>query len=99
MTLRLLFAVFFSMSAAFAQPAPNSQPNPYRAVENFFKLPEGRTMGSTSLSTSMARATSGLRTAAGPTLCTASLRHDEVRSLGKLLAGFWPACSLFLGSR
>jgi sugar lactone lactonase YvrE/mono/diheme cytochrome c family protein len=28
--------------------APNSQPNPYRTVENWFKLPEGRTWGSTS---------------------------------------------------
>ena len=25
-----------------------AQPNPYRTVENFFKLPEGRTWGSTS---------------------------------------------------
>ena len=35
---------------AFAQPnsEPNSQPNPYRTVENWFKLPEGRTWGSTS---------------------------------------------------
>ena len=32
--------------AAFAQP--NSEPNPYRTVENWFHLPEGRTMGSTS---------------------------------------------------
>lgn len=28
--------------------APNSQPNPYRRVENFFKMPAGRTMGSSS---------------------------------------------------
>jgi sugar lactone lactonase YvrE len=28
--------------------APNSQPNPYRRVDNFFKLPPGRTMGSSS---------------------------------------------------
>jgi streptogramin lyase len=28
--------------------APNSQPNPYRTVENWAKLPEGRTWGSTS---------------------------------------------------
>ena len=27
--------------------APNSQPNPYLTVENFFKLPEGRKVGST----------------------------------------------------
>jgi mono/diheme cytochrome c family protein/streptogramin lyase len=33
---------------AASAPAPNSQPNPYRTVENFFKMPEGRTWGSTS---------------------------------------------------
>jgi DNA-binding beta-propeller fold protein YncE len=27
--------------------APNSQPNPYLTIENFFKLPEGRKIGST----------------------------------------------------
>src|SRR5262249_10914167 len=30
-----------------AQPT-NDAPNPYRTIENFFKLPEGRTWGSTS---------------------------------------------------
>ncbi len=33
-------------ACAYAQP--NSQPNPYRTVENWAKLPEGRTWGSTS---------------------------------------------------
>lgn len=28
--------------------APNSQPNPYRRIDNFFKMPPGRTMGSSS---------------------------------------------------
>ncbi len=28
--------------------APNSQPNPYRTVEHWYQLPQGRTMGSTS---------------------------------------------------
>src|SRR5437870_9353990 len=27
--------------------APNSQPNPYLTIDNFFKLPEGRKVGST----------------------------------------------------
>jgi len=31
-----------------ADAAPNSQPNPYRTIENWAKLPEGRTWGSTS---------------------------------------------------
>ena len=47
----MIFRVLFALScaaAAFAQPAPNSQPNPYRTIENYFQLPGGRTMGSTS---------------------------------------------------
>lgn len=52
---RLLLVVAVAMvleapPAAFAQAdaAPNSQPNPYRTIENWGKLPEGRTWGSTS---------------------------------------------------
>src|SRR5580704_19253950 len=39
-----------SLGTAFPQAGapPNSQPNPYRTVEHWFTLPEGRTMGSTS---------------------------------------------------
>ena len=32
---------------AYAQANPNSQPNPYRTVANWAKLPEGRTIGQT----------------------------------------------------
>src|SRR5260370_29400387 len=39
-------AALVFLAAAGAQP--NSEPNPYRTVENWFKLPEGRTWGSTS---------------------------------------------------
>jgi streptogramin lyase len=47
------FALVFALAAASmaqAQPGalPNSQSNPYRVGENFFKLPEGRPWGSTS---------------------------------------------------
>ena len=37
-------------AGAYAQSdaPPNSQPNPYRTVEHWYQLPEGRTMGSTS---------------------------------------------------
>jgi sugar lactone lactonase YvrE len=35
-------------SAAADSPPTNSAPNPYRPVDNFFKLPAGRTMGSSS---------------------------------------------------
>jgi DNA-binding beta-propeller fold protein YncE len=33
---------------AMAGNAPNSQPNPYRTIRDFFKLPTGRSMGSSS---------------------------------------------------
>src|ERR1700684_2758038 len=33
---------------AMADDTPNSQPNPYRTVRDFFKLPAGRTVGATS---------------------------------------------------
>src|SRR5205823_2521800 len=42
--------VLGASAKAFAQgdPAPNSQPNPYRTIENWARLPEGRSWGSTS---------------------------------------------------
>ena len=39
-------AVVVTSALALAQD-PNSQPNPYKPVENFFKMPEGRKIGST----------------------------------------------------
>ena len=45
--LRTLMAAAVLSGAAFAQ-APNSQPNPFHTVANWFKLPEGRMWGSTS---------------------------------------------------
>src|ERR1022692_918244 len=48
--LLLALAVALSQGTAHSQAGdkPNSQPNPYRTVEHWFTLPEGRTMGSTS---------------------------------------------------
>ncbi|HEY2835485.1 MAG TPA: peptidyl-alpha-hydroxyglycine alpha-amidating lyase family protein [Rhizomicrobium sp.] len=46
-----VLASLFVMTAtpiAMAGNAPNSQPNPYRTIRDFFKLPAGRTMGSSS---------------------------------------------------
>jgi streptogramin lyase len=46
-----ILASFFVMAAtpmAMAGNAPNSQPNPYRTIRDFFKLQAGRTMGSSS---------------------------------------------------
>jgi sugar lactone lactonase YvrE len=42
----LIPSLLFSLFPAYSQP--NSQPNPYRTVENWFQLPAGRLMGSTS---------------------------------------------------
>jgi sugar lactone lactonase YvrE len=36
------------LAAGSGSAQPNSQPNPYRTVEHWFRLPVGRTMGSTS---------------------------------------------------
>src|SRR5579864_6971936 len=40
-----VFAGWLSGANAFAQADPNSAPNPYRTVENWAKLPEGRSWG------------------------------------------------------
>ena len=50
MTFRWLPVAAVCAAAAYTQsgPVPNSQPNPYRTVEHWYQLPEGRTMGSTS---------------------------------------------------
>jgi sugar lactone lactonase YvrE len=53
---RIILALMGSAAAYLAvyiavpqgQAQPNSQPNPYRTVEHWFQLPDGRTMGSTS---------------------------------------------------
>jgi sugar lactone lactonase YvrE len=45
-----LLSLFLLASTALAEAgnAPNSQPDPYRTIRDFFKLPAGRVMGSTS---------------------------------------------------
>lgn len=44
---RLRFALLgaVAISTFGASNEPNAQPNPYRTIENYFKLPEGRTWG------------------------------------------------------
>jgi sugar lactone lactonase YvrE len=44
----LLVTITAATVWAQTNAAPNSQPNPYRTVEHWYQLPEGRTMGSTS---------------------------------------------------
>jgi streptogramin lyase len=48
MTLALMGSATLFLTALRGQAQPNSQPNPYRTVENWFQLPDGRKMGSTS---------------------------------------------------
>jgi sugar lactone lactonase YvrE len=43
----LLAATFVGKVCGQASPDPNSYPNPYRSIENWAKLPSGRTMGET----------------------------------------------------
>ena len=43
-----LASLLLTSGTALAGNAPNSQPNPYRTIRDFFKLPAGRTMGSSS---------------------------------------------------
>jgi DNA-binding beta-propeller fold protein YncE len=45
---RVLFPLTVAAGLLAEAPQPNSQPNPYRTVENWFKLPDGRMWGSTS---------------------------------------------------
>jgi sugar lactone lactonase YvrE len=45
---RALIATALFWGGAASAQAPNSEPNPYRTVANWFKLPEGRMWGSTS---------------------------------------------------
>jgi streptogramin lyase len=44
---RVIPSLLFCILPAYSQQ-PNSQPNPYRTLENWFQLPAGRMMGSTS---------------------------------------------------
>jgi streptogramin lyase len=44
----LAFGIAWLAGGRLDAQGPNSQPNPYRTVEHWFQLPEGRTMGSSS---------------------------------------------------
>src|SRR3954468_13674353 len=48
MKLSVIAWIAWIAAAGNASAQPNSEPNPYRTVEHWFTLPEGRTMGSTS---------------------------------------------------
>src|SRR5580658_2658889 len=42
----VVVSAFAAVAVLYASNEPNSQPNPYRTVTNWAKLPEGRTWGS-----------------------------------------------------
>ena len=44
----MMVVAALATASALAEAPPNSQPNPFRTVENWFKLPAGRMWGSTS---------------------------------------------------
>src|SRR6478736_2586290 len=75
---------------ASAQASPNVQPNPYRAVESWAKLPAGRTFGSASAvdvgpdGSIWVAERCGANTCSGSTL-SPILRFDNT---GKVLASF-----------
>ena len=90
-------AILAGAVAAAAGAQPNSQPNPYRTVEHWFKLPEGRTMGSTS---AVAVARDGhiwIAERCGANTCDGSLLPPilEFDASGRLLKSFGAGMFLF----
>jgi len=80
-----------------AKESANSQPNPYRTVENWFNLPEGRTWGSTS---AVALAPDGhiwIAERCGANSCAGSTEAPvlEFDPSGKLLRSFGAAMFIF----
>jgi DNA-binding beta-propeller fold protein YncE len=96
MTLRVLFAVLIA-PAAFSQPAPNSQPDPYRTIENYFQLPEGRTMGSSSAIDIDREGNIWVADRCGANTCVNSALAPIMKfdSSGKLLASFGAGMFVF----
>jgi DNA-binding beta-propeller fold protein YncE len=97
MTSRLLSTAWFAASIAFAQPAPNSQPNPYRTIENYFQLPEGRTMGSTSAIDIDRTGNIWVADRCGANSCAGSTLAPIMKfnATGKLLASFGAGMFVF----
>ena len=80
-----------------AQPT-NDLPNPYRTVADFFKMPEGRTWGSTSAVDVDATASrSGSPSAAAPTPASGrrSIRVLKFDATGKLVKSFGAGMMIF----
>jgi sugar lactone lactonase YvrE len=97
MTSRLLCTAWFAVFIAFAQPAPNSQPDPYRTIQNYFQLPEGRTMGSTSAIDIDRAGNIWVADRCGANSCAGSALAPIMKfdSSGKLLASFGAGMFVF----
>jgi mono/diheme cytochrome c family protein/sugar lactone lactonase YvrE len=80
-----------------AGPAPNSQPNPYRTVENFFKMPEGRKWGSTSAIALDKAGNFWIAERCGANTCAGSTLDPvlEFDASGKLLKSFGAGMFIF----
>jgi hypothetical protein len=97
MTSRLLAAVFAASLCASAQPAPNSQPNPYRTIESFLKLPADRPMGSTSAIDIDRNGNIWVADRCGANSCAGSPLAPVMKfdSSGKLLSSFGAGMFIF----
>ncbi|MBV9742820.1 MAG: hypothetical protein JO099_03585 [Acidobacteriia bacterium] len=87
-----------SAAMLFAQGGvPNSQPNPYRTVEGWFRLPEGRTMGSTSAVDVDPQGNIWIAERCGANSCAGSPLAPvlEFDSSGKLLRSWGAAMFIF----
>ena len=90
-TAGVMTAAISGLAAQSANTPVNEAPNPYTTVENHFKLPEGRTWGSTSaVDIDPTASRSGWPSAAAPTLLgprqgddVAAAGHPQVRRVGQ----------------
>jgi sugar lactone lactonase YvrE len=95
--LSLLPAVTLAVAFAQTGAAPNSQPNPYKTIENFFKLPEGRVWGSTSAVDIDSKGNVWVAERCGENTCANSKLDPvlEFDAAGKLIKSFGAGTMLF----
>jgi sugar lactone lactonase YvrE len=93
----LLFAASGARPQTSSGSAPNSQPNPYRTIENWAKLPEGRTWGSAAGVDVDAHGNIWVAERCGANTCVSSDLAPilEFDSSGKLLQSFGAGMFVF----
>jgi sugar lactone lactonase YvrE len=86
-----------AMMASAASNEPNSQPNPYKTVAGWYKLPEGRTMGSSSAVDVDSKGHIWIAERCGANTCTGSTVDPilEFDASGKLLKSFGSGMFVF----